>query len=90
MAKIDFGWTYTDAKHPDVHFKLYENGKPIVDDIAALEFSLLMDGKAKGDYAYSVAAVDNKTHLESAQSASIVINFQLPAAPTGFKGSWAE
>lgn len=88
-AKINFEWSYTDAAHPRAFFRLYENDQLAVDDIGELNFSLLMDGKPNGDYRYHVTAVDSDTNLESVPSNSVAVNFRQPAAPTGFKGSWA-
>lgn len=88
--KINFGWTYSDASHPRAFFRLYENGSLVVDDIAEPSFSLLMDGKAIGEYRYHVTAVDSDTNLESVPSNTVSINFQKPAAPAGFSASWGD
>jgi len=90
MAKIGFEWSYSDANHPSVFFRLYENQKMVVDNIAVMNFSLLMDGKAEGTYVYNATTVDKTTLLESVPSNTLTINFSKPAAPTGFKGSWAQ
>lgn len=87
MAKLEFSWSYSDTVHPDVFFRLYENNDLAVDKIGELKFSLLMDGKATGDYKYYVTAVDERTHLESLPSNTVAVNFTLPAAPAGLTAS---
>lgn len=90
MAKITLNWTYTDIAHPDAEFRIYENGTMIIDHVGALNFTVLMDGKAPGVYKYTATAVDKLTLLESAPSNEVAVNFTKPAAPTGLKASLTQ
>ena len=87
MANLNFTWNH-DAPN-NLTYNLYENGEKIVSDIAVLNFSLLMDGKAEGNYNYYVTAVDTTTKLESAPSATLPVNFTKPSAPTGLAASFS-
>jgi len=90
MAKITLTWDYTDTVHPDAEFRIYENGAMIIDHVGALNFTVLMDGKAQGIYKYSATAVDKHTLLESDHSNEVAVNFTKPAAPTGLKASLTQ
>lgn len=93
MASIEFRWSH-DGRREDgsvvsgLHYRLYENGQLAVDDIAELHFSLLMEGKAFGKYAYHVTAVD-MMGLESPPSNTKDIDFFRPSAPTGLTASFS-
>lgn len=81
MASLNFTWKHDIPAN--LTFSLYENGEPIVKDIAVMAFSLTMDGKPEGTYSYYVTSVDAVTKLESVPSAAISVNFIKPAAPHG-------
>jgi len=90
MTHLNFSWsapttyengaTITDS----LTYNLYENGSKVVTDIAALNFSLVMDGKSPGVYTYTVTAVDVATSLESVQSAPVQVSFIAPKSPENF------
>ncbi len=94
-AHLDFSWqaptTYTDGSVLDhnLTYNLYEDNIKIVSDIAVLNFSLLMDGKASKTYNYNVTAVDTTTHLESGMSNTLSISFLVPKGPTGLSASFS-
>lgn len=93
MAKIEFKWSH-DGKREDgsevsgLFFRLYENDALAVDNIGELHFSLLMDGRPKGTYRYSVTAVDSNL-LESPKSNAVSVGFFAPSAPTGLSASFS-
>lgn len=89
MAHINFSWTAPTtladgtALSDKITYNLYENGTKIVPDIAATNFSLLMDGKVAGVYTYTVTTTDSATTLESVQSVPVKVSFVSPQSPTG-------
>jgi len=88
MASLNFTWDHENPDDSPITFKLYENGVKVVEDIAQLSFSLLMDDKEQGYYEYNITSYDTRTKLESEPSASVGVNFTVPSAPTGFGVSW--
>jgi len=91
-ANLSFNWTESDPNYPSnkgLFFRFYENKVLIADNIAQLNFSVLMTGKPFGIYDYYATAVDAATKSESDPSNHFTVNFQKPAAPTGLTGSWA-
>ena len=87
MAHLNFAWDHSAPNN--LEYRLYEDGAMIQDNIAVLNFSLLMDSKPYNTYSYHVTAVDLTTGLESAPSGSVTVNFTIPAAPTGLSASFA-
>lgn len=71
-------------------YRLHENGELAVDQIAEVNFTLLMEGKPHGQYTYTLTAVEALRGLESPPTEPVVINFIPPAAPVGFAASWIE
>jgi hypothetical protein len=69
-------------------YRLYEDGALAVDEIAALNFELLMDGREQRPYTYTVTAV--RFGLESPQSEPAVANFTVPTAPTNVTVEWFD
>ena len=88
MASLLFNWEDTNGNNPSITYNLYENDVQIVADIAVLNFTLIMDSHASGDYTYEVTAYDNDTKLESLRSDPVTINFTPPAAPAGLSVGW--
>jgi len=96
MGSLRFSWqspveradgTQLSAEEIDaLSYTLYEDDVPVVKDIAALEFELLMDGKPEKQYKYAVTAVLYR--LESAQSEPVYVNFIRPASPASLNVSW--
>jgi hypothetical protein len=88
---IPFKWDYDQPYVADVHFRLYEDGELVVDDIGELHFDLLMEGKELKEYTYHVTAVRSEFDIESDPSNSLMVPFTKPAAPTNFRidGEWA-
>lgn len=82
---ISFAWDYDQPYVTDVHFVLYEDGAPVVDNIGNLNFDLTMEGKPFKEYAYHVTAVRSEFDIESGPSNSLTVNFTQPAAPTNFR-----
>ena len=65
------------------HFRLYEDGKLIQDNIAEPTFSLTMTGKPEKEYSYYVTTFNSVKGLESEPSAPATKVFMMPpAAPT--------
>lgn len=85
---LKINWTHTDPEPHQVTFRLYENDVVIVDNIGEMKFSLLMEGKQQGVYAYSVDAV--KYGIASDRSNSASVNFTQPTAPVDLTVSWIE
>jgi len=69
-------------------YRLYEDGELAVDDIGALNFELLMEGREQRAYTYTVTAV--RLGLESAQSNPVTANFISPTAPTSVTVEWFD
>jgi hypothetical protein len=97
---IPFEWDHSQPDSPFIHFRLYEKlegeaeGQPIVDNIGALDYSLLMTGKPPGQHEYWVTTISTKYNpagWESEASNSLIVDFTQPAAPTNFRiGTLAE
>ena len=85
MRSILFNWEHQSPEN--LVFRLYEDGIMIVDNIGAMNFTLSMEGKADGVYAYYLTSFDTTTKLESVPSETVNVNFIPPQAPTGFRGS---
>ena len=69
-------------------YRLYEDGKLVVDEIAALNFELLMEGREQKAYSYTLTAV--RFGLESPQSEPAIANFIPPTAPSGVTVEWFD
>ena len=85
---IPFKWDYDASQIENVHFRLYEDGEMIVDNIGELNFNLLMDDKDYKNYEYYVTAVRTDFDIESEPSNPYTVNFTRPAAPTNFRAEW--
>jgi len=82
---IPFKWDYDASQLEAVHFRLYEDGEMIVDNIGELNFNLLMGDKDYKNYEYHVTAVRTDFDIESEPSNPYTVNFTRPAAPTNFR-----
>ena len=82
---IPFRWDYDQPYADEVHFVLYEDGEPVVNDIGNLYFDLTMEGKEFKEYTYHVTAVRTEYGIESDPSNTLTVNFTRPAAPTNFR-----
>lgn len=87
MAHLNFEWDASPTPGVET-YNLYENGEKIVSDIGVLNFSLLMDGKANGEYSYYVTAQIGKQ--ESAPSNTVTTNFIVPEAPMNLRASLVD
>jgi hypothetical protein len=67
-----------------VFYRLFENGKKVVDNIGAPNFDLVIPDDTPAESEYQVAAVEMRSGkaIQSALSASVV-NFIKPNPPTG-------
>lgn len=83
MAKISFVWDSNPEEEGVDYYQLYEDGVLAVDNIAATNFDLIMDGKDQGAYLYSVAAVNE--FGVGPQSDPVSVNFILPSQVTGLQ-----
>lgn len=96
MGSLRFSWQspvertdgtqLSDEEINALSYTLYEDDVPVVEDIAAIEFELLMDGKPEKQYKYAVTA--SLYRLESPQSEPVFVNFIRPTAPMSFGFSW--
>jgi len=82
---VTIAWNHEDPNPELVKFKLYENGEMIIDEIAELNFVLLMTGKDYGEYTYQVQA--DKLGMLSDMSEPVTLNFTRPATPTNVTAS---
>lgn len=91
---IPFAWNYAQPVPEHKHFRLYERlegeteGRPVIDNIGAMKYSLLMDGKPEGQHEYWVTTVSTEfveEGWESEASNSLMVDFTRPAAPTNFR-----
>lgn len=91
---IPFAWDHTQPDSPFIHFRLYEKlegaeaGEMIIDNIGALNYSLLMNGKPPGKHEYWATTVSTEfieAGWESEASNSLIVDFTQPAAPTNFR-----
>lgn len=78
----------TDEERNRLVYRLYENGELAVDEIAELDFNLLMEDRPEGYYDLYVTAV--LFGLESPPSDEVRVPFFTPAAPRDFAVSWSE
>lgn len=88
MAHINFSWDHDEVQ--DCFYRLYEDNELIVDNIEALHFDLIMDGKRHQKYEYHVTAVNKTTNLESSPSNAVEVEFTVPKPPTNLQASWRE
>jgi len=72
-----------------IHYKLYENGVPVLDNIGELSFSLDIPEITKDLYSYQISTVITKTNLEGELSDPVTVNFSKPLAPAGMSVSVA-
>lgn len=94
MAHIQFSWTSsTSDEYPSLVYNLYEceagdsTYTKIVENLGALEFSLLMEDRPSGTYRYYVTAYDLESTLESVPSNIVEKEYKrVPQAPKGFVG----
>jgi len=82
---ILFAWDYDQPYAADVHFRLYEDGEMVLDNIGELNYSLLMEGKEYKSYDFWVTAVKSQYGIESEPSNTVTVNFTQPAAPTNLR-----
>lgn len=90
MKKLNFSWSTSQSEaNPQVEYRLYENGEMIIDNIAELQFTLLMTDKEPDTYAYHVTATDERNGLESAPSNVVEVAFFPPVAPSGLSATFS-
>lgn len=85
MASFNFSWQRPAGEEgQDLTYQLHENGVIVVEKILEPTFSLIMDGRPSGDYAYQVSAHRVSDGQTSPPSEAVVQNFIRPlAAPAG-------
>jgi hypothetical protein len=83
---LRFKWQHADENPSDVTFTLWENDQPVVENIAVMDFDLLMEGKPEGVYRYNVTA--EKFGMMSEPTPTITVNFTKPSAPFDLEISW--
>ena len=86
MKSLQFNWSH---ETPDnLTYNLYQNGEKVEENIATLNFTLIMEGQPLGEHSFYITAVDTSTKLESIPSEVVSVNFTLPRAPDGLSVSW--
>jgi hypothetical protein len=66
-----------------IHYRLYENNVPVLNDIGELIFSLDIPAETNELMSYQVSTVVTRTNNEGALSEAVTVNFSKPLAPTG-------
>jgi len=66
-----------------IHYRLYENGVPVLEDIGELIFSLDIPEITQDVYTYQVSTVITRTNNEGGLSEPVIVNFSKPLAPVG-------
>lgn len=79
MSNLTFNWKH--ETQPNEVYRLYENGKMIVDNIGQLSFSIDTTGYEEQEYHFYLTTYNTMTKMESVPSAAVSINFIKPLPP---------
>lgn len=82
---IPFIWDYNNQSKEEIHFRLYEDSKLVVDNIGEMNFVLLMEDKEHKEYTFYVTSVRTNYNLESDPSNSFTVDFVKPPSPENFR-----